>query len=106
MECNIGIVAGSLPTLRPNLKTILGSTYGRNTRKPDASGKDHYGRDTAKGSRSNWQTLGSGRHAEDVEDTSSERALNTGKEDFELSHRGVQADKSVVFSADRCQDKR
>jgi hypothetical protein len=98
VECNIGIVAGTLPTLRPLFKTILGSTYGKNSRKTGASGNGYYGKGTVKGSKSNWQTLGSGRRADEVEETSSERAFNMGREDYEMGHRGVQADKAVVFS--------
>lgn len=32
-ECNIGIVAGNLPCLKPIFRTILGSTYGPSSRK-------------------------------------------------------------------------
>jgi hypothetical protein len=98
VECNIGIVAGSLPTLRPLFKTILGSTYGKGSRKTGTSGNGYYGKGTVKSSKNNWQTLGSGRRPEGIDDTSSERAFNTGKEDYELGHRGVQANKPTVFS--------
>jgi hypothetical protein len=33
VECNVGIVAGNLPCLKPLFRTILGSTYGRGSRK-------------------------------------------------------------------------
>jgi hypothetical protein len=36
-ETNIAIVAGNLPCLKPLFRTILGSTYGRGTRKTDPS---------------------------------------------------------------------
>jgi hypothetical protein len=29
MECNVGIIAGNLPCLKPLFRTVLGSTYGR-----------------------------------------------------------------------------
>lgn len=29
MECNVGIIAGNLPCLKPLFKSVLGSTYGR-----------------------------------------------------------------------------
>lgn len=32
-ECNVGIVAGNLPCLKPIFRTVLGSTYGRGSRK-------------------------------------------------------------------------
>jgi len=32
-ECNIGIIAGNLPCLKPIFRTVLGSTYGRGSRK-------------------------------------------------------------------------
>lgn len=40
VECNVGIVAGSLPALKPLFRSILGSTYGRGTRNP---GETKYG---------------------------------------------------------------
>ncbi|KAI8937113.1 hypothetical protein NX059_006327 [Plenodomus lindquistii] len=53
-ECNVGIVAGNLPCLKPMFRTILGSTYGRGSRKtsepylstPYGAGSKH--RSTAK----------------------------------------------------------
>tara|TARA_R110002003_G_scaffold589_15_gene20683 strand:- start:15331 stop:15993 length:663 start_codon:yes stop_codon:yes gene_type:complete len=32
-ECNVGIVAANLPCLKPIFRTVLGSTYGRGSRK-------------------------------------------------------------------------
>jgi hypothetical protein len=32
IECNIGIIAGNLPCLKPLFRTVLGSTYGRGSR--------------------------------------------------------------------------
>jgi hypothetical protein len=37
IECNIAIVAGNLPCLKPLFRTVLGSTYGRGSRKTDPS---------------------------------------------------------------------
>ncbi|KAF2831138.1 hypothetical protein CC86DRAFT_390819 [Ophiobolus disseminans] len=34
IECNVGIVAGNLPCLKPIFRTVLGSTYGHGSRKP------------------------------------------------------------------------
>jgi hypothetical protein len=36
-ETNIAIVAGNLPCLKPLFRTVLGSTYGRGSRKTDPS---------------------------------------------------------------------
>lgn len=33
VECNVGIIAGNLPCLKPLFRTVLGSTYGRGSRK-------------------------------------------------------------------------
>lgn len=33
IECNVGILAGNLPTLKPLFRTALGSTYGRGSRR-------------------------------------------------------------------------
>jgi hypothetical protein len=33
IECNVAIIAGNLPALKPLFRTILGSTYGRGSRK-------------------------------------------------------------------------
>lgn len=37
IECNIAIFAGCLPCLKPLFRTVLGSTYGRGSRKTDPS---------------------------------------------------------------------
>jgi hypothetical protein len=37
IECNIGIVAGNLPALKPLFRTILGSTYGRGSQRNTGS---------------------------------------------------------------------
>ncbi|KAJ9134127.1 Integral membrane family protein [Pleurostoma richardsiae] len=94
VECNIGIIAGSLPTLRPLFKTILGSTYGKGSRKTGGpSGSGYYGKGTIKGSKSNWQSLGSGRggvRGGDTDETSSERAFNAGvAEAYEMGGRST-----------------
>jgi hypothetical protein len=76
-ETNIGIIAGSLPALRPLFKTFLGSTYGRGTR-PTPSGPSAYAHGTKSGDKSNWQSLSSGRRrAKDEfgDDASSQEAI-------------------------------
>ncbi|QRC98512.1 hypothetical protein JI435_045660 [Parastagonospora nodorum SN15] len=37
IECNVAIIAGCLPCLKPLFRTVLGSTYGRGTRKTEPS---------------------------------------------------------------------
>ncbi|UQC79097.1 uncharacterized protein CLUP02_04576 [Colletotrichum lupini] len=54
IEANVGIIAGSLPTLRPLFKDFLGSIYGKGSKAPTAGA--YYGRGTLR-SGSNWQTL-------------------------------------------------
>ncbi|KAB5578896.1 hypothetical protein GE09DRAFT_563600 [Coniochaeta sp. 2T2.1] len=96
VENNIGIIAGSLPTLRPLFKTLLGSTYGRGSRK--TGGPSNYGNGTTKGSKSNWHSLSSGRRPEPTDETSSERAFNTSKEEYEMAGRRAPVNKAVVFT--------
>ncbi|KAF2691728.1 hypothetical protein K458DRAFT_286821 [Lentithecium fluviatile CBS 122367] len=36
MECNVGIIAGNLPCLKPIFRSVLGSTYGRGSRKTNS----------------------------------------------------------------------
>ncbi|KAF0321073.1 integral membrane protein [Colletotrichum asianum] len=55
IEANIGIIAGSLPTLRPLFKDFLGSIYGKGSKAP--TGNTYYGRGTLRSGNSNWQTL-------------------------------------------------
>ncbi|KAH9877338.1 hypothetical protein IAQ61_002703 [Plenodomus lingam] len=65
-ECNMGIVAGNLPCLKPIFRTILGATYGRGSRKtsqpylsgPYGAGSHH--RSAAK----NYESIHSGRTEE------------------------------------------
>lgn len=55
IEANVGIIAGSLPTLRPLFKDFLGSIYGKGSKAP--TGNTYYGRGTLRSGNSNWQTL-------------------------------------------------
>lgn len=77
-ELNVGIIAGSLPTLRPIFKNFLGSIYGKGTRKTTPSG-DVYGHGTGKRG-SQWQALSSGRHPQEgiLDDGSSQEAIAIG----------------------------
>ncbi|KAH9871791.1 hypothetical protein J1614_006048 [Plenodomus biglobosus] len=64
-ECNVGIVAGNLPSLKPIFRTILGSTYGRGSRKASQPyGAGLYGAGTHPQHRSvakNYQSIHSNR---------------------------------------------
>lgn len=88
MELNIGIVAGSLLTLRPLFKRFFGSVYGRGTRKTNPSA-GIYGHGTNR-SANQWQTLSRGRRPKHdiLDDASSQEAINVGgirvRDDFEL----------------------
>ena len=65
VECNTGIVAGNLPCLKPLFRVVLGSTYGRGSRKASAPaygyGSRRYGAGTRQsGTHSKgWGTLAS-----------------------------------------------
>lgn len=59
-ECNVGIVAGNLPCLKPIFRTILGSTYGRGSRKtPSNYYSRPYGPGTNRRSSKPYASLGS-----------------------------------------------
>ncbi|KAH8887134.1 hypothetical protein GQ53DRAFT_726509 [Thozetella sp. PMI_491] len=94
VENNVGIIAGSLPCLRPLLKgTFLSSSYGKGTHKSPRTGTDYKG--TSKGS--SWQTTSGKWKATKIPDeSSSERAFNaTGREDFEMSDRQSRFSPSI-----------
>jgi hypothetical protein len=65
IECNIAIVAGCLPCLKPLFRTVLGSTYGRGSRKTDPAnyGSRSYGPGTHQRSK-NYSELRSNRTAD------------------------------------------
>jgi hypothetical protein len=91
-ETNVGIVAGSLPTLRPLFKRFLGSVYGKGSKKTSTSGHI-YAHGTQKSGKQ-WQTLSGGggghisirRNDTFPDDTSSREAIAVGSrgDDFEL----------------------
>jgi hypothetical protein len=81
-EVNIAIVAGSLPALRPLFKTILGSTYGRGSRKTPMSGSHPQSRSRQSRVGKHWRSLPSSHKRDD--DTSSQTGFNSSE--FESSH--------------------
>jgi hypothetical protein len=91
-ETNVGIVAGSLPTLRPLFKRFLGSVYGKGSKKTSTSGHI-YAHGTQKSGKQ-WQSLSGGggghisirRNDTFPDDTSSREAIAVGSrgDDFEL----------------------
>lgn len=88
VENNVGIIAGSMPCLRPLFRRFLGSTYGKtSTRKTPVTGPSSYGRGTLR-SGNNWHSLSSGRRGDDLtEETSSQKAINAGIYEYELRDR-------------------
>lgn len=65
VECNIGIIAGNLPCLKPIFRTVLGSTYGRGSRKtPSRYGSRPYGPGTGNRSAKPYASLSSNRTQE------------------------------------------
>ena len=88
VELNVGIIAGSLPCLRPIFKRFLGSYYGKGSRKTPTTGNTNYGHGTMRSGK-NWHSLSSGRRgAEKVADeTSSQKAINAGVNEYELHDR-------------------
>ncbi|KAM5356485.1 hypothetical protein ACJ41O_003131 [Fusarium nematophilum] len=105
VELNVGIIAGSLPCLRPIFRRFLGSTYGKSSsKKTQTTGAAGYGRGTMR-SGSNWHALSSGRRGEsDVADeTSSQKAINTGIDEYELRDRigspSGTANKTTVLTS-------
>ncbi len=121
VELGVGIVAGSLPSLRPLVRNFLGSVYGRGTRKTAGTssagagaGASAYGRGTRRGS-SRWHALPGAGEARGTAasqgafgDESSERGFNIsggddGVREYELSDQkkipGTAALRSVVVEA-------
>jgi len=108
VECNVGIIAGNLPCMKPLFRTILGSTYGRGSR--NRSGSKYmtrsYGMGTGNGGASkNYNSLGSGRIGEDQdyskkdEDESVLMTRITGKE----INRGGRASRTGSPSKDSAE---
>ncbi|KAJ9419488.1 hypothetical protein FOXG_16067 [Fusarium oxysporum f. sp. lycopersici 4287] len=84
IELNVGIIAASLPCLRPLFRRFLGSTYGKSSKKTPTAGATNYGRGTFH-SGNNWHALSSGRRGDD--ETSSQKAINTDIQEYELRDR-------------------
>ncbi|KAI8623978.1 hypothetical protein F5Y19DRAFT_456404 [Xylariaceae sp. FL1651] len=79
VECNTGIIAGSLPCLRPLFRSFFGSIYGKGSAR--ANSKKIFSSTSGK----QWNSAASGnRRGGPYDDTSSERALNTGVGAYEL----------------------
>lgn len=108
---NVGIIAASLPSLRPLFKKFLGSMYGAGTNKA----KGYYAGGSLGRSKKNWQNL-SGRHTdkrnsayarqmgieEAFDDSSSQNVLHgpngtpMSKESFELASYAPIRDSARV----------
>ncbi|KAF4451842.1 hypothetical protein F53441_5161 [Fusarium austroafricanum] len=90
VELNVGIIAGSLPTLRPLFRSFLGSYYGKNSKKTPTTGNSNYGRGTLRSGTirhsKNWHALSSDRNDDEA---SSQKAINIGLHEYELRDRMV-----------------
>ncbi|KAF2109161.1 hypothetical protein BDV96DRAFT_652019 [Lophiotrema nucula] len=65
VECNVGIIGGNLPCMKPLFKSVLGSTYGRGSRKTTPKYLSRpYGAGTGHGTK-NYSSLTSGRTQEE-----------------------------------------
>lgn len=77
VESNIGIIAGNLPCLKPLFRAVLGSTYGRGSRKTYAPQYGYGSRPYGAGTRQSgvpgkgWGTLASNRTTDGERDLSS-----------------------------------
>ncbi|KAF4983407.1 hypothetical protein FZEAL_1136 [Fusarium zealandicum] len=95
VELNVGIVGGTLPSLRPLFKQYLGSYYGKNSRHTPNTGPNSYGRGTLR-SGSNWNRLGSDRRGDDTGDeASSQRAINASIAEYELRDRATAPSDNI-----------
>lgn len=102
VECNTGIVAGNLPTLRPIFKRILGSTLGYGSRSKGVSGGSGYQRHKDGGSRTMPSIAGASSRRgaaskSGTDETSSERAFNAASE-YEMGDRKRHGNTTVVFA--------
>ncbi|KAJ0166360.1 hypothetical protein CTA2_7593 [Colletotrichum tanaceti] len=100
VEANVGVVAGSLPALRPLFRGffVVGSVYGKGSKAPTgAANYYHYGRGTLRSGGSNWQTLSNTKwpvHAREA--GGSERALRSlGDQQGEEYELGAHAGEPV-----------
>ena len=100
VECNTGIVAANLPTLRPLFKSLLGSTLGTGDSARKTPGGSSYWRKKSEGS-SGMSAVGSRRDKATVlDEASSDRAF--ADTSYELGHRkfdGGHATSTRVYGA-------
>ena len=57
VECNVGIIAGNLPCLKPLFRRVLGSTYGFGSNKNTNQKAYHYGTGTGHRDAKNYSSL-------------------------------------------------
>ncbi|KAF1928177.1 uncharacterized protein M421DRAFT_391775 [Didymella exigua CBS 183.55] len=86
VECNTGIIAGNLPCLKPLFRVVLGSTYGRGSRKNTAPqygyGSRPYGAGSQQSDAKGWGTLASNKTADK---TDGSRAYGKADESYMLT---------------------
>ncbi|KAF9694287.1 hypothetical protein EKO04_008005 [Ascochyta lentis] len=86
VECNTGIVAGNLPCLKPLFRVVLGSTYGRGSRKTTVPqygyGTRQCGTGTRQSGAKGWGTLASNKTGDE---TDGPRAYGKAGESYMLT---------------------
>ena len=92
VECNVGIIAGSIPALRPLFKSVLGSTLGGSGKATNGSGYIRQGSNAMNSRRSAFKSA----NKSVSDETSSERGFNDASY-FEMGNRG--ADKKPTTTA-------
>ncbi|XPT00395.1 hypothetical protein M3J09_009548 [Ascochyta lentis] len=93
VECNTGIVAGSLPCLKPLFRVVLGSTYGRGSRKTTVPqygyGTRQCGAGTRQSGAKGWGTLASNKTGDE---TDGPRAYGKAGESYMLTTINAERD--------------
>jgi hypothetical protein len=86
IECNTGIIAANIPSLRPLFKRILGTTSGSHGNSGKTPGSGSYWRQTSSGTERIRSKVSSGKDKSlVVDEASSDRAFNDTA--YELGHR-------------------
>ncbi|KAK4446709.1 hypothetical protein QBC34DRAFT_469259 [Podospora aff. communis PSN243] len=100
VECNVGIVAANLPSLRPLFKSILGTTLRSGDKSARTPAGSRYWRQRSQGNDSTARSVVASRKdkAAVLDETSSDRAFNDTS--YELGRAkvdGVQASSTRVY---------
>lgn len=110
-EWNMGIVAGSLPYLRPLFSRLTVSTIRQSATPGDTTAyhKGYKKQSRRRRSRDKWATLSSGCHGHNsegvIDDDRSQRSLRNTK-DFDLNRHELAVYTATVVAAHQNQDKK